>query len=337
MKKRIFTSLFFLLSLFVSQGVDALTISPPIIEVNGDPGTRLTGTVTVYNETTDDQVFYTSFENFEPGEDSGVPHFIGNQDGLATWLAAESEIFLKAGERKEVPFSVTIPVEVDPGGYFSAVFFGDQPPVQTPGTVAIGGRLGVLVLLRVNGDIPEDAGLVEFGTRDGKFFYDTLPVNFEYRFSNKGGDRVVPRGEIEITNTFGSKRGLLDANTVGGNVLPDSVRRFSTSWLISDSEMFELLTKKDLTEDERDLLPGFFDKVSAQWKNFAIGWYTADLYLGWGTDGQVARDSVSFLIVPWQLLIVLFVLVTLVRVVIRFFLKWYKKRLLQQIREQNID
>lgn len=301
-----------------NHNASALTVSPAILEIAGDPGTSLIGSIELFNETDREQTFFTSYENFEPSDDSGTPNFIGNDGGLATWITATASVTLAPQERTEVPFTIIIPSDVEAGGYFSAIFFGTQPPSPEGGVVSIGGRLGVLTLLRVNGDIPEDGGLLEYDTKDGKSFYTMPPVEFEYRFSNDGGDRVVPRGDIEIKNTFGTVRETINANLTEGSVLPDSARRFNPRWSVSENQP-----------------QGFFQTVTYQWNNFYFGFYSAELQLGWGFTNQRANDVVNFFIFPWQLLLTLILGLIIIMTILKFGGKAYKQSLIKQLQAQQ--
>jgi hypothetical protein len=145
----------------MASPVFALTVSPARVEITGDPGTTLRGEIGLFNEQEGSKTFFTSFENFEPSGESGAPHFIGAKDGLATWIKTENKVVLESGKRSIVPFSITIPQNAQPGGHFAAIFFGSQAPgTQGSGQVSIGGKIGVLVLLRVSGEVAEGGGLL---------------------------------------------------------------------------------------------------------------------------------------------------------------------------------
>jgi hypothetical protein len=317
--KRLYSLLFLLVLVFgFHQEAKALTVSPPILEIAGDPGATISGSIKLFNERNTAETFFTSFENFEPSDDAGTPKFVGAQDGLATWLSTTGSVTLAPQERIEVPFTLDIPADVDPGGYFAAIFFGAQPPVAEGGVVSIGGRLGVLTLLRVNGDIPEEGGVLSYNTVESRKFYTIPPVQFEYRFSNDGGDRVVPRGDIEIKNTFGKVRDIINANISEGSVLPDSARRFKPFW------------NPDATKPD-----GFVETVKYQWKNFHVGFYTAEMNLGWGFTNQVANESISFMIFPWQLILVLLLSLFILFFVFKLGSRAYKKSLMRQFEKMK--
>ncbi len=312
--KKIFSFLFIFLASLIAFQASALTLSPAKIEIDGDPGSVLSGVINLYNEQENSEIFYTSFENFEPGDDSGTPRFIGANDGLATWMSAQESISLVPQERAEVPFKITIPAGTEPGGYFAALFFGNQPQ-NNDGQVSIGGRIGVLVLLRVNGDISEN-GETTFSTKNNNKFFDATPVSFEYRFSNNGGDRVVPKGDIVIKNIFGTETATLKANEIDGSVLPGSGRRFTTLW-----------------GEEQSL--NFFEKIKHQIKDFHFGYYTAHLNLGWGLSQQTSHNTTSFFMLPWQLLVVLIAIVSLFLFTIKKILKSYRAAIIREIQKQQ--
>lgn len=281
-----------LVCFFVSiETASALTISPVKVEVTGDPGQTLRGELELLNEQPGQKTFFTSFENFEPSGDTGSPKFIGKADGLATWLGAASSVAIATGETVKVPYTITIPSDAEAGGYFAAIFFGEQDPsTQLAGEVAIGGKLGVLILLRVAGDIVEQAGISEFAVSEGSRLKSGLPLGLQYRFSNSGGDRVVPLGDIVIKNMFGGTAGTVVANINEGSVLPNSSRKFQTMW--GEPVLASTTT-------------GFFATAQEQLMNFHFGFYKANISLVYGATNQTATDAFWFALVPWQLLLLM--------------------------------
>jgi hypothetical protein len=269
---------------------DALTVSPVRVEVSGNPGQTLRGEMQLLNEQGEAKTFFSSYENFEPSDDTGAPHFIGSTGNLSTWLKTSDRIDIKAGESIVVPYTITIPADAEPGGYFSAIFWGSQDPAtQQGGEVAIGGKLGVLVLLRVNGDIHEEAGLTEFGATSGGTFFTALPVEFTYRFTNKGQDRVVPLGDVTIKNLLGMEVEKMAANPAEGNVLPNSTRKFQVVW------------GKDVPKD----VAGYVNNVKAQFADFHLGLYSANIEVLWGSENKVESSKVWVVLFPWQAMTVI--------------------------------
>ncbi len=303
----------------IATTAQALTVSPAKIEITANPGQTLRGEIELFNEQKENKIFYSSYENFESRGDSGAPYFVGAENGLATWVTTDKTVSLAPGERIQVPYTINVPASAKPGGYFAAIFFGSQPAQGTEGgEVTIGGKIGVLVLLKVSGDVEESAGLVNFGAKDGRFF-SALPIALEYGFNNTGGDRVIPRGEIRIKNTVQLESTTLLANDREGSVLPNSTRKFEAVWE-SNKEKNEL---------------GFFKTALLQITDFHLGWYRAELNLIWGDSAQTAHATHHFFIIPWQLLTIL---VTFFGALWFFFKVWlvrFKRRILAEAIKNN--
>ena len=309
------------LAITVSINTNALTVSPARIEISGNSGQTLSGEINIYNEQPEVKTFYTSYENFQSSDDSGAPKFIGSENGLATWIKTESSIAVNSEEKKVLPFTISIPADAEPGGYFAAVFLGSQPPANAEGgTVSIGGKIGILVLLRVNGDIKEGAGLAEFGTQNKKRFFSNLPISLIYKVNNSGGDRIVPIGDIKIKNTIRLNSATINLNEGKGSVLPGSVRKFEAVWGKNSDE--KIKAEKEKT---------FFESAMFQLKNFHLGVYTAKINMTWG-EGKtnVDSDSFTFFVIPWQLFLILFVVLLVVTFFGRIILRKYNKYIISQ-------
>ncbi len=308
---------------FGAQYAQAISISPARIEINGNPGETITKEMLLINESEDTSIFYSSFSNFEASGDTGNPSFAVPKDGIGTWMMTSEEISLKPKESKKVNLVINIPKNADPGGHFGAVFWGNSSNNVNSG-VSIGAKTGVLVLLSVSGDVKENAGLVEFNTKDNKTFYNTLPVSFFYRFKNDGGDRIKPVGKIVMRDLFYIPEDRIDANPSLGNVLPGSTRKFEVDWVKNPRA-------KDYVAPDGKFAQ-FFDTALYQWQNFAVGPYFAKMSLLYGTDATRVSKTVFFFVFPWQLLICLIVIFVIVFWGGRKLIRRYNRHIIQKAR-----
>jgi hypothetical protein len=281
----------------------AITLTPTRFEISGNPGETLSEEVMLINEDDTAQTYYLSFSNFEAQGDSGSPAFVDPKDDLGTWITADiSSIYLAPHQQKIVPFKVSIPQNAEPGGHFAVIFWGTSP--AGGGGVSVGAKTGVLVLLSVKGDVKEAAGLLNFNTIDNKFWYKTLPVSFEYRFKNDGGDRIKPAGTITIRDTLFLPSEVLDANPIEGNVLPNSTRKIKVDWV-----------KYERPADyvaPTSFFKKFWSEAGYEWKNFAIGLYSAHFNVTYGTQGEHIKKTAFFFVFPWQLLLLMLLLIIIV-------------------------
>lgn len=294
--------------------VSAITISPARIEMSADPGTSVSDTFLLINEQEGEQTFYTSVENFEAQGESGTPSFTTGDEGLASWVDVTKSVTLKKGERAKIPFTITVPANADAGGHFAAIFLSTVPPSTKAGEVAVGAKVGMLVLLRVNGDIQEGGGITSFSVKNKDRFVTSLPVTFEYRFSNTGNDRANPTGTIAIRNTIGVTTDSLNANPSSGNALPGSTRKFEVAWGTGEQ------LPKDAT---------FFEYVAYEAKNFALGVYSAKIDVSFGSSAKSSATT-WFFVFPWHLMAVVIGVLALVIFVGRRLIKRYNRWIIQQ-------
>lgn len=292
-----FFAIITLSAFFYPNNANALTMTPTRFEIRGNPGDILDEEILLINETETAETYYSSFANFEAQGESGSPAFVEPKDDLGTWITAGlSSVNIAPGQQKIVPFKVTIPKDAEPGGHFAVIFWGTSPD-RTGSGVSIGAKTGILVLLSVNGEVKEEAGLLNFNTINKQFFYNTLPVSFEYRFKNDGGDRIKPSGQIIIRDTLFLPAERLDANPVEGNVLPNSTRKINVDW-IKYERPFDYIAPTGI-------FAKFWSNVSYQWKNFAVGLYSANLNVEYGTQGTHVKKTAFFFVFPWQLVVVM--------------------------------
>ncbi|MBP6888604.1 MAG: hypothetical protein KBC21_02760 [Candidatus Pacebacteria bacterium] len=296
--------------------VNALTISPAKVELLGDPGQAISESFLLINETDGDQTYYTSVEAFDSQGESGTPNFTLSKEGLPSWVVVEEKVVLKKGERAKVPYSINVPTDAESGGHFAAIFLSTQPPSADGTQVSVGAKVGMLILLKVTGDIKEQGGLKEFAIKEEGAFLTSTPINFFYRFRNDGNDRVKPEGEIVIKNMIGSETARLVANKSEGNVLPNSTRLFDVKY----------------GEDEAPQPSApFFDHVAYEKNHFAFGMYTANLSLTFGNSGSDAA-KVSYFIFPWHLMTVVTVVAVVIILLLMLLLKKYNQWIIKQAR-----
>ncbi len=301
--------------------VYALSISPIRVELKGNPGQVIMQDMTLTNDTKVNQIFYSSFANFEAQGETGNPEFVESKDDLDKWITADTSIALKPGDSVIVPIKISVPNNALPGGHFAAVFWGTNPNKPDNSNVSIGAKVGMLILLSVSGDVKEEAGLISFGTTDNKFWYNTLPVSFEYRFKNDGGDRIKPVGKVTIHDLVYFPTDSINANSSDGNILPGSTRRFYLDW-IKTPRMKDYVTPLGMFAQ-------FIDMVSYQWHNFAVGPYLAKIDLSYGTNNLHVSKNVFFFVFPWQLLICL--------VIIFIIVFWSGKKLIRRYNKYIIQ
>lgn len=303
----------------------ALSLSPVRFELSGDPGQIIEEEFSVINETEATETFYFSFVNFEAQGESGTPSFVDAKEGLATWIKTETNsIGIGPKEQKKVPFKIQIPKNAEAGGHFGVIFLGNSPKGEG-NSVSVGSQTGILVLLSVNGIVREEAGLFDYGIKNGKFFHKTLPVNLIYRFKNDGNDRIKPQGKITVRNMLFLPTEKLNANPIEGNVLPGSTRKFEIPWIEYERPLNYL--------PKESFMGRFWDEVVYEWKNFAFGFYIANLKVNYGVQ-NIAKvsDTTFFFVFPWELSIIMLIVLLVLYFGGRTLIRKYNRYIISKAR-----
>lgn len=251
-----------------AQDSSRISITPVTFNLTANAGDTLKEVIKVRNDATTAQQIAISTENFTAvGEDGGVG--LTEQEtsySLADWVSFEKTNFtLKSGEEVQVNFLIRVPFNAEPGGHYASVYAHVSPAgVEGTSGSSIGQKIGSLVLLRVAGDVKEQASVASFSVDKinlGK------SVTFSIRAKNEGSVHIRPAGFVAITDLFGKK--VADAQVKDQNVFPGAIRH-----------------------------------LTAEWKNPSIlpMRYTANVLMYYGQNNQQLTASMTFWIVPWRML-----------------------------------
>jgi hypothetical protein len=211
----------------VSKG---LTVIPPKFELFANPGDIVTEKVRLRNES-DFPVTYTILaEDFSSsGEEGAVTLTEDSQPNstytLKNWMTPETtDLVLQPKEERTFGYTIAVPKDAEPGGHYASLLFqsgGDT----VPGAAAVTSRVGALVLLRISGNVSENAVIENFDTPP---YSQAGPITLSLRLKNNGNVHIRPKGTIIITNLLGRKVAELPLN--GANVLPGAIRKMDTVW-----------------------------------------------------------------------------------------------------------
>ncbi|OGL67316.1 hypothetical protein A2856_01315 [Candidatus Uhrbacteria bacterium RIFCSPHIGHO2_01_FULL_63_20] len=293
----------------------ALTVSPVVIEHEADPGDEIVGTIKLHNEGTNTETYYPSVQDFVGSDESGTPEFVGvNPDrSLVEWVRfSRSSMTIDSGDGDLVVYTIKVPKDAAPGGYFGGLLFSTSPANATFGVGTVG-VTGPLLLLRVSGNVVERASIASFASSQDSG--TSLPVDFKLRVQNEGTVHVKPAGVIRITNLFGGVSAVIPVNAAGGNVLPGGTRAYSESWV-------------------KEQLPDNASELMKEWKNFGFGPYTATLILNYGEGKQVMSASDSFWVMPWMLIALFVVLVAVLVLLVLQYNKWIIARAMKGMKRK---
>ncbi len=290
---------------FAQESV-TFSVSPTIFDMTGTPSQTWRSTVRIINVNPFELKVYVKPANFEPKGEAGLPKFLpltgdASEEGtFAKWITINEEVIIGPEQTVEVPFTITVPEGATPGGHYAALMISTKPTengndetkVQTSQVISS------LIFLKVTGNILENSTIRSFRTTN--YILGKPEATFELRIENKGNVHVQPQGEIKIFNMWGQERGTVPVNqkTLLGNVLPQSVRKFSFDW-------------------------------KGDWALSDIGRYTAVATLAYGIDTrQFMTADAAFWIIPWKFLLIMFATVGGFVALMTWAIKLYVRRML---------
>ncbi len=269
-----------------------LKISPVRTDLTIDPGKSDTVIITVNNVTSVETTYDAIVNDFVAGDDElGQPALILDADkyapshSLKRYIRPIASLTVPAGASKQVTATINIPKDAAAGGYYGAVRFVPASTGLSEKNITLSASVGTLILVKVPGDINENMKLESFDVRSGKenskastFFTGSKDLYAVARFKNLGNVHEQPFGKVLL------KKGDKVLQTVEinntdpkGNVLPDSIRRFSVK----------------------------LDKIGL-W-----GKYTVEGNFGYGSTGQLISGKTSFFVFPLAFIVGLLVLLAL--------------------------
>lgn len=282
----------------------SIKVSPILFDdLTANPGESLTGTVSVSNPGDSNLTLYPSAQNFLPDTESeeGVPSLTSSDTpfAIADWISFDPEkIDLVPGASSEVKFTINVPASANPGGHYGGMMFSTKAPEGSPETtqLKVESAVNALVLLRVSGNVKEDAKAIEFSTTgpntEGK-------VDFVLRMQNNGNTHIKPKGTITITNWLGSK--VAELQLEGENVLPGSIRKMTSTW-----------------EPQGTL----------------FGKYTVTLNGTYGESNKTFTEETSFAQYHFTTFLIILIIIILIIIFIKMSSNSYKEELSKEIKEE---
>lgn len=240
-KHKIFVFIIFLIFPLFAQAEEVLTLSltPPIFQITLSPGEVWASSLKLVNVNPYDLTLRVKAMDFKAKDEEGGSIFIPESSSghlnysLAQWIEVSRDpIFVPREKSIELPFTIRIPETAEPGGHYAAILVGAEPAMvsHSGANVLVSSYVSSLILLKIAGEVRESGVIREFST--SRRWYDQPNILLTLRFQNTGNVHLQPRGEIIISDARGAERKRIPIHYGNdyGNVLPESVRKFSFEW-----------------------------------------------------------------------------------------------------------
>ena len=304
--------------IFFNTAVHATTVSPVIVDQEIAPGMKALGKLLITNDASEKQTYYISIQKFVAVGEEGEQQYLDESEvaGLPSWFGFDEKSFtIEANQTKEIPYMIDVPPNAEPGGHYATVFFSTTPENQrNQSSVGMAAKTGIVFLVKVKGDVKESASIESFGVRQSVFSH--LPAMMSLRIRNTGSVHFRPTGTLEVRNMWGGIVARVPANPKKGAVLPNSVRRLDTWWTKST----------DIAQG------GFWAGLTNEWRNFALGRYTAKVDVRYGSQNTpLEARTVAFWVFPWRFGLLLLGLI----IILLLGMKLYNKMIISSALKQS--
>lgn len=274
-------------------------VGPGRTEISLNPGQTVTRYITVTNRISDNRTFELFVEDVAGGDDGASIKLLGEERGpytLRDYISFPSNKFtLGLGERAQIPVTISIPPDAEPGGKYGSVLITtvqntgpadtDAAPVMQSPVIA---RIGTLFFITVPGNVETSGETKSLSLVGAPWWYEKGPIPFAIAYENTGSIHLNPYGELRIANMFGEEVGYVQLEP--WFVLPKSLRTREISW---DRE-------------------------------FMLGRYTATVAVNRGYGDVIDEQSVVFWVLPWKIVGGTFLVIFIIFFTIRLFFRTFE-------------
>lgn len=216
----------------------SLTIVPPSIETQVNPGDKKQGVLKVINNSDTPLTFTASTQDFVVKDTLGTPDFLpkdtlGKPYSAAAWIGVVPDSFtIEPHQTVELQYFLQVPKNSRPGGHYAAVLYTPTKALAGSGTgPAVQTEIGTLFSLDISGPIHEQAQVTRFAANS---FQEYGPVYIHTQLLNLGDVDTLPMGTIRITDVLGRQIGVipLDEHHIFPQAARDYLNIFGQHWMI---------------------------------------------------------------------------------------------------------
>jgi hypothetical protein len=195
-----------------------VVVRPAKVEIVALPGGEKQTMIRVANGTPVPIHVEVSFEDVAPNtQTSAVDDPVKLLEGdssvysLKDLLGIPKASFdILTGKEIEVPITIRIPKNAEPGGRYGSVIFRFSPivrPGEAGANVALESRIAAMLYVRIAGDVKEEGKLVAFGlfnnAKTTMSPSEDVPLRIQVAYENTGAVHLNPYGRITIDGMFG--------------------------------------------------------------------------------------------------------------------------------------
>jgi hypothetical protein len=279
-----------------------IVVSPPVRELELPRGSANSYQISLTNRGEQTVTLVLRASPFTAsGDTGGVDVADDSLPDSQNWVVINpSVVTLESGEQIDITYTVVVPQDAQPGGFYfaiTALLAGDTTVSGQASQITTGSAVNLNVaslnLVSIEGDVSYAAQVSEFSTPKALFEYGPVPLTA--KILNSSPVHIKPILEVEVRNTWGLESASL-IHLEDQNILPQAQRKYETEF-------------------------------SGKWH---FGRYAATLNGLYG-DGQSLTYTIFFWILPWKVMVaVLLALVILILLIVSIRRQLNEKKILEE-------
>lgn len=212
---------------FAQEPTNAITMSPGSTRISVDAGKSVSESFEVINGGSDGykvelsvSPYHVTGENYDP-EFTQLPGTVNSSE----WITLDTTEAELAGLKVlSVSYTVEVPENTAPGGYYAVIFAQATRSDTGSGGVIPNNRVGNIIYITVNGDVAT-TGDVTGTPIPGFSFSSKVPLGL--KLSNTGGIHFESTISFRVTDIAGKE--VFKAN-LERMILPSTVRNLTVDW-----------------------------------------------------------------------------------------------------------
>jgi hypothetical protein len=194
--------------------------SRPVIE----SGQTLASTLEVKNSGSEPLLIRLSAEKFAVTNEQYDYRF--EEGSESDWVRFPvSEFVLQPEEQRDVAYSIAVPGNASPGGYYFSLFAAGEPTAQSDAIREVK-RVASLVYLEIPGDLRRDGKIVDANLV--RLTFDRN-LSYELRLINQGNVHYEVDSRLKLTSILNNQ---LSDFQLTGLLLPGTIRKLQTDIML---------------------------------------------------------------------------------------------------------
>jgi len=202
-----------------------ITITPTSVSPVINPGATYKGSFQIINQGATGYNFLAYPTPYRVSGEDYTPEFtvLPSAPNIAGWLNFSAPGgHLNAGQTASINYTISVPENVQPGGYYAAAFAETQYP-KVANSITLNERVGELFYIQVAGPVVKKGELITWHSS----FLQKPPLTSVIRLQDDGSIHFPAALQLNVKDVLGhTKYGLSTTK----ELLPQTIRRITIPW-----------------------------------------------------------------------------------------------------------